>query len=1055
MKTFSRSQLSQNATTHQLLFDSQTSDALISTIDRRLFLIQKFVTAALNEDHRMIDLKLYQASEAVASTVGAVTRIAPVVPGALATLSSAAKERLLRSALNEVALGIRGALDETDIARIAIIDSLNNERLQLTEEIGALQARYSASLETWDGHRIAHYKEQREYEYQLQRMHKKVSLFKAKIARLSRQAEIALGEAERIQQQGKATGHQLAYKRLPEQHGLTQHLYQMAVIRYMKNRFQAGGVPSWLKDEEVNMLEKAFPHRFVMHRRFGESAKQRSEMKRAKLTERLKLKGMLKAQLEAGVRSLVLRDNASLALERQKHGAHLAHEIAKQLNRAVERRFKALNMERTVENIVNMNLLVSPHTGERVCLETFYRHRRLAQAVTHTDTIDAHTMIKLSSFSISDETKFNIVDILQIEEARLNDAEHYQGLCDPVAWATDISLSLHPDVESAYAQDMAKADRLIAVAEAVGSTDRVDEKIRLIDEFEIAFRDEFSLEASDELASFSEYQTIVHIKEEYRQQADAMRITAISERMTFFSSKITQFYQTMDEDVARLGEAVRHATMTRDLLRLESEANSLSYQLRTPSVSLDFLSGQLEDIFQRIHLLDEQYMAHVIRIEEALSESSIVDELHLQALDIINKLSRIDGNRFNHCHSLDSINDTYEALLSEINVLTQESDRFSSTDSHDIFETKAAAKASVLRGKEAARIKLTQSIHLQEKSDSLAARLIQIEREYQRDRNKSHFHPQTNQAVGSDISDVKASLRGFNNRDLTPENTGQLIQLEQRIERLEEQIMRLRELDHLALKTSAFLPDTIKHIVNADRTGFTTEEKVAQDGYAASVVAVYLLDPFVSETVIDRLQRDPDMQDFAFKKYHRQYVFDDMCSDRLQLKMDELIGYVDRQIIRISRGNTNPSGKTKQKIDEFGEELLQLQQIKNFIRQGVSFTAIHTALMNTAIQVIETAKIQRGFFKDTRSSKALGMDSEFARLVREIETELQEQIEALKDSTHRMLHSISANEDSAEFNEASVTGGEETRLTTERSSANETDDGEGDRDRDSQRFGSS
>ena len=565
-----------NATQHEI-------SGRISILSRVIEDVEHVALDTLAHDKEALTRKIELINRVSDKVAGLITAVPVPVPDLVVDVLEVAAQKLRDKVIGDMEGEMTSAMSSAEACiqqeRMVLLCELHTKRVLIAVQTRDLIEKHRSIMEgstlpkNDDGtpldkslQEVVRYEQLREIEKGLSALEAFTATFNAQMASLGRATTAAKEQAREIATQSPETGHQESVKRMPEQHSMTQAMYQRAVLKYMETRFTDVRSAPLLKSEEIKMLEQAFPNRFVMDRTpAGEWAKQRAEFGREVTKIRVAERATIESTLDKdAIRDKVARDEAASRF-RPKTGAALRNAQEKAIQDELDRLMKQRCGEHVIEHRVRTTIMVpSPlDPSTQVCPSTAERHRKEAMAIDPDAavsgvavTVAPDAVLKISSFRAGAHTKDCIHAILEQERQILKATDHNDPYFkdDRCTAESNAVKTEAARVGAEAGLDIAKAQMFREalsdiIALAIVTDDDKASRVERIVQFEQDFEARFGTSAASELSHFESFmalqsEKIAHVSHvaEIKARDDELGLTkaSISDKITVLKEQLLQ-----------------------------------------------------------------------------------------------------------------------------------------------------------------------------------------------------------------------------------------------------------------------------------------------------------------------------------------------------------------------------------------------------------------------------------------------------------------------------------------------------------------------------------
>lgn len=619
-----------NATQHEI-------SGRISLLSRSIEGVENVALDTLAHDREALTRKIELINRVSDKVVGLITAAPVPVPDLVVDALETAAQKFRDQVIGHMEEEMKSAMSSAEASiqqeRMALLCELHTKRVLIAVQTRELIEKHRNIMEgstlpkNADGspldkslQEVARYEQLREVEKGLSALEAFTATFNAQMASLGRATTAAKDTAREIATQSPETGHQESVKRMPEQHNMTQAMYQRAVLKYMETRFTDTRSAPLLKSEEIKMLEQAFPNRFVMDRTLvGEAAKQRAEFGREATKIRVAERAKIESTLDKdAIREKVARDEAASLLF-PKTGAALRNAQEKAIQDELDRLMKQQCSEHVIERRVHETIMVpSPlAAATKVCPATAERQRKLAVAIDPdaavsgaTVTVPAGAVIKISSFRAGAHTKDCIKAVLDqehdiIKQPSRNDPYFKDATCvaesNAVKTAAD-TIGVEADLDIEKAQMFREALSGIITLPNVTDDEKASRVERIV-QFEKAFEERFGVSAESELSHFESFTAL---------QSEKTAHLTLHEELEAKKASIGDKITVLKEQLLERSDSAQFNPATTTGISLEIEA--LDSRLKSLSGTFEMQKSALAEIDLRVGQCTE-FLATMVKTD--------------------------------------------------------------------------------------------------------------------------------------------------------------------------------------------------------------------------------------------------------------------------------------------------------------------------------------------------------------------------------------------------------------------------------------------------------
>ena len=132
--------------------------------------------------------------------------------------------------LRDVTKGMDAAGEAMSVARIGMLKTLYAEQHAIVAEFEGLSKKYEAAKIAWraspPADEVKNYMALRAIEKECNEARSRLNSFKAKVESVTAGCTSSIAKSGEIKGQGKETRHRISEKRMPDQHALTQLIWQ-------------------------------------------------------------------------------------------------------------------------------------------------------------------------------------------------------------------------------------------------------------------------------------------------------------------------------------------------------------------------------------------------------------------------------------------------------------------------------------------------------------------------------------------------------------------------------------------------------------------------------------------------------------------------------------------------------------------------------------------------------------------------------------------------------------------------------------------------------------
>lgn len=597
--------------------------------------VQVEAVKALESDRTKLERKIDLINRVADKTVGLVKAVPVPVPDlaseALDAAAKKLKEKIIGDMRGEMTSAMDAGLASMNAAKADILWELNAKRSIVADETTFLLKEREEVLSNGELSEVERYEKLRKIEKCFSVLEAYAENVNSQMDGLKRSLKAAKQKAVVIAAQGPETGHQESVKRMPEQHGMTQAMYQRAVLKYMETRFTNIRSAPILKSEEIKMLEQAFPTRFVMKRTpLGEKSKKSHEFAREKTKIRVAERDKITKSIDP-VTIRKIEDNVEKEKSSGMFGKRRsASDIQKLKGEAVEKHIDSLMAQQCSEHVIEQQvraaMVPNPlNPTEKVCPTTADRYTKMGDGIDpdaavsgSTVTVPADGIVKISSFRAGNHTKDCIHAILEQEREKLKIEKPYEHHSKDTEY---VRVSAKIETRSVVRQeaadlDIAKAQmfkaKLTEIKAMPMSTDE-EKAVRIvsIQGFEEAFKKRFStpeteVTAAAELGHFKSFRDLQTEKTAYLVHVAEVEVE--TEELAVLKREVENKVEVLQAGLAARGEIVQFneavtEAMVSELRKLGRELDELSGAHEAQKSTLERISARADNCNELLEIM--------------------------------------------------------------------------------------------------------------------------------------------------------------------------------------------------------------------------------------------------------------------------------------------------------------------------------------------------------------------------------------------------------------------------------------------------------------------